>query len=232
MVEVRDLTKYYSDVRIINRLYFTIPQNSVSGIIGPNGAGKSTLIKIISGFENQTSGDVLINNKIVNDFDDKKKYISYMPEFMLLYPDYFVKEFLDFFHKQINYKDDELMDFLGLKSVFDKKISHLSKGWHQRLKLYTSLAMNRDIIILDEPFDGFDPLQMNDILKIFDLKKDKTFILSIHQLSQAQKICDYFVLLDNGNLISYGSIEELKEKFNCSSDLLEDIFIKALKKDG
>jgi len=226
MIKVVDVSKEYSGISVLNKINLIIPDKKISGIIGPNGAGKSTLIKIISGFETQDSGEIYFNNIKVNEFYEKKNFVSYMPEHMLLYPDFFVKEFLDYFHKVMRFSNDELIGMLNLKNVFNKRIKHLSKGWHQRLKLYTALSNEKPYVILDEPFEGFDPIQMNDIMKLFNLKR--TFILSIHQLAQAQKICDYFILLDNGRLIASGSMEEMREKFSCKSDSLEDIFIKAL----
>ncbi len=226
MIKVVGVSKEYSGVSVLNKIDLIIPDKKISGIIGPNGAGKSTLIKIISGFETQDSGEIFFNNLKVDEFYEKKRYISYMPEYMILYPDLYVKEFIYYFHNVMRFSNDKLIKMLNLKNVFNKRIKHLSKGWHQRLKLYTALSNEKPYVILDEPFEGFDPIQMNDIMKLFDV--EKTFILSIHQLSQAQKICDYFILLDNGILIASGGMEELKNRFSCESDSLEDIFIKAL----
>jgi ABC-2 type transport system ATP-binding protein len=232
MIKTEDITKKYLRNKVLDNISVSIPDKTIAGIIGPNGAGKTTFLKIISGFEFPDSGIIYIDNKKVKKHSIIKRYLSYMPENMTLYPDYFVDEFLDFFHSAINHTDKELLDSLSLKSIFHKKIKHLSKGWHQRLKLYTALANKKPIIILDEPFDGFDPLQMRDIIKIFKSQnsKGRSFILSIHQLSDAQKICDYFILLDAGIKIAEGSIDSLSEKFSCKSKSLEDIFLKALDK--
>ncbi len=232
MIKTENITKRYLKNKVLDDISISIPDKTITGIIGPNGAGKSTLLKIISGFEFPDSGTIYINNNKVNKHSMIKKHLSYMPENMSLYPDYFVDEFLDFFHSAINYMDEKLMDSLSLKKIFYKKIKHLSKGWHQRLKLYTALANEKPVIILDEPFDGFDPLQMRDIIKIFKSQNSegKSFILSIHQLSDAQKICDYFILLDTGVKIAEGSIDSLSEKFSCKSKSLENIFLEALGK--
>ena len=155
-----------------------------------------------------------------------------MPEYMSIYPEYFVDEFLSFYHLSVNFKDEELMEMLSLKAIFNKKIKHLSKGWHQRLKLYTALCNDKAIIILDEPFDGFDPLQLRDIINIFKSQNDKgrSFIMSIHQLTYAQKICDYFVLLNDGQMIAKGRFDKLEAQFQCNNNSLEEIFLKALEK--
>ena len=105
----------------------------------------------------------------------------------------------------------------------------MSKGWHQRLKLYTALCNNKRIVILDEPFEGFDPLQMVKIIKVIKSQnsKGRSFILSIHQLSYAQKICNYFLFLDEGILIAEGSKDDLVTRY--STESLEEIFLKVLQ---
>jgi len=230
LIKLKNISKSYLKSRVLDGISLNIPKNSITGIIGPNGAGKSTLIRIITGFEFPDSGSVNIFNELVKDFNDRKKYLSYMPETITLYPQYTVSGFLNFYHSASGLKDDQLLSALSLKKIYKKKIGHLSKGWHQRLKLYTSLCNEKPIVILDEPFDGFDPLQLNEIIKLFGIQraKGRSFILSIHQLSDAQKICDYFVLLDEGKLLAEGSLEALGERFQSGSRSLEDIFSKAL----
>ncbi len=230
MIEVNKIDKRYGKIKVLDDISFHINKNSITGIIGPNGAGKSTLIKIIAGFEFPDNGIISIKGERIEKFSQNKKYLSYMPENMMLYPDYFVEEFLILFHSIMNFKDEELLKKLSLEKVFNKKIGHLSKGWHQRLKLYIALSNNKPIVLLDEPFDGFDPLQMREIIKIFKSQNviGRTFILSIHQLADAQKICDYFIFLDAGKKIAEGSIESLHKRYNCKSKSLEEIFLRAI----
>ena len=230
MINIQNVSKYYSKKTVLDNINFTIPQSSITGIIGPNGARKSTLIKIITGFEFADSGFVSISGDKMTNFNKIKNKISYMPENMTLYTSYFVDEFLHFYHSAVNHKDENLLISLSLKSVFNKKIKHLSKGWHQRLKLYTALCNNKDIVILDEPFEGFDPLQMREIAEIIRLQNEngRVFVLSIHQLSYAQKICDYFIFLNKGKLIDKGSLDYLSEKYFVADGNLEEILIKAI----
>ncbi len=232
MIALKNISKTYSKNKVLNCISLTIPEKSITGIIGPNGAGKSTLIRIITGFEFPDTGAVYINKNEMHDFYQRKKYISYMPENMSVYPEYFVDEFLSFYHSSINLKNDGLLKMLSLKTVFNKKIKHLSKGWHQRLKLYTALCNPKPVVVLDEPFDGFDPLQMKEIIRMFKSQNSdgRSFILSIHQLTDAQKICDYFVLLDEGYIIAQGTLDMLGNRFSSDTKSLEDIFLKALEK--
>ena len=232
MIELKDISKSYSKNRALDKISLSIPEGLVTGIIGPNGAGKSTLIKILAGFEFPDEGEVRIFKKRVQNFDQRKQYLSYMPETMQIYPEYFVDEFLDFYHGAVSLRDDGLIAALSLKKVYKKKIGFLSKGWHQRLKLYITLCNTKPVAILDEPFDGFDPLQLKEIINIFRTRRSegRSFILSIHQLNDAQKICDYFILLDEGRKIGEGTLKDLGERFLCNSGSLEDIFLKALER--
>ncbi len=232
MIKLNNISKSYSDNIVLKDISINIPDKAITGIIGPNGAGKSTLLKIISGFEFQDSGDVHIYDTKMENFHQRKNHIFYMPENMSIYPEYFVNDFLSFYHSCMHSKDDNLFTILSLKTVLNKKIKHLSKGWHQRLKLYTVLCNKSPIIILDEPFDGFDPLQMKDIINLFKSQNSqgRSFILSIHQLSEAQKICDYFILIDQGTIVAEGTFNELNDYCLCRTNSLEEIFLKALEK--
>ena len=215
---------------ILKDINFSTPKDSITGIIGPNGAGKSTLIKILTGFEFSDSGTIYIDGQKIEKFGQIKNRISYMPENMTLYPDYFVDEFIDFYEKAIDYRDEKLLITLGLKNVFDKKIKYLSKGWHQRVKLYTALCNKKDIVILDEPFEGFDPLQMREIKNIIFSQNgnNRQFILSIHQLSYAKKICNYFIFLNQGRLVAQGSLAYLSAKYQVKNQDLEEILLRSI----
>jgi len=230
MIELKNICKTYGNTKVLDNIAFNIPENLVTGVIGPNGAGKSTLLKIIAGFEFETSGEVLFNNKVLKNFDMKRELISYMPEQISLYPDYYVKEYVDFYNKVLKNTNNDLINLLSLPKVYCKKICELSKGWHQRLKLYSVLANKKPFVVLDEPFDGFDLLQMKEIIELFRLEKEKgkTFILSIHSLADAEKICNNFVLLDCGQVILEGRKEFLTENFKCNPFNLEEILLKVL----
>lgn len=226
ILEIFELTKKYKQNTVLENINFKIPQNSITGIIGPNGAGKSTVLKLITGFETITSGKILYKNQEITNLNDKMKIFSYMPENMKLYPDYTIEELLCFYKKTTENFSEEIFKNLGLFKIKRKKIKNLSKGYKQRLKLFFAISNNKEIILLDEPFDGFDPIQLLEILKLIK-KINKTFIVSIHQLYDAEKICDYFVLLNDKKVIAEGNLESLRKKFNVNGHL-EDIFIKAL----
>ena len=234
MIEIRNVSKSYGDVKVLDSISAVLPQNCISCVIGPNGAGKSTLIRIITGFECPDSGEVYLSGQKVESFHIAKSLLSYMPEKMTLYPDYRVEEFLKVYFEITGEHDVNVFEKLGLSEVVSKKIKNLSKGWHQRLKLYLALSLKRPFIILDKPFEGFDPLKMREIGSVLKKLngKERTFLLSVHQLSYAEKICDWFLLLSRGKVVATGSLEELAEKYTDGITDLEEIFIKAVKNEG
>lgn len=231
MIQIKNLTKYYSRFKALDNINLAIPADLITGVIGPNGAGKSTLIRILTGFEVPDSGEIYFENKLLSSFYLRRSLISYMPEQMDIYPDYYVKEFIRFIHQASGYRDDELLDILGLLSVRNKKNKELSKGYRQRLKLYCALCNKKNIVVLDEPFDSFDPIQMIDILSIIkkEKKEGRRFIISIHQLADAEKICEHYILLNEGKLVEQGTMTELMEKYGKENDTLEKIFLKVLR---
>lgn len=231
MLKVSEITKTYNGTHALANVTFTVPANSITGIIGPNGAGKSTILKIIAGFEHPDSGAMLFRETPISAFDDIKRLVSFMPEQLEIYPNYQVNEFLDFLHETVGRADDRLLDVLNLRSVRRKKIGHLSKGYRQRIKLYFSMCNDKKIVILDEPFDGFDPIQLQDILDMLraEHRKGRTFIISIHQLHDAEKICDYYILLKEGKLVAEGNMESLTGRFGLKKpSSLEQVFMEAL----
>ncbi len=234
MIEIRNVSKSYSDVKVLDDISTIIPQKCISCVIGPNGAGKSTLIRIITGFEYPDSGEVFLFGEKIKSFHMAKSLLSYMPEKMTLYPNYRVKEFLKLYFEITGERDDYVFEQLGLPEIVSKKIKNLSKGWHQRLKLYLALSLKRPFVILDEPFEGFDPLKMREIGEVLKElnKRGRSFLLSVHQLSYAEKICDYFLLLSKGRVIASGTLTQLTEKYQDDKADLEEIFIEAVSNEG
>ncbi len=231
MLRLVNVSKVYQHSLVLRDVEFEIPERAIAGVIGPNGAGKSTLLKIITGFESADKGKVYLGKEEISSFADRMRVFSYMPEHVEIYPDYYVRDFIKFIQHATRYVNDALVGWLNLDAVCNKKIKHLSKGYKQRLKLFTALSNNKPILVLDEPFDGFDPIQLLDILELIkqENRKDRTFLLSIHQLNDAEKICNYYVLLNNGKVLAKGTLEALRKKFGDSTSTLEQIFIAALK---
>ena len=231
MLQVKEIQKYYNRIAVLSNIHFDIHSGSITGIIGPNGAGKSTLLKILTGFEKADTGTISYKGKILESQKQKVSIFSYMPEHLDIYPDFSVNEYIQFIEGTTGCITPKLSATLKLNKVRNKKIKNISKGYRQRLKLFTALANSKSIAVLDEPFDGFDPIQLREILTLIKSEKDngRTFILSIHQMSDAEKICDNFILLNEGRIVAAGTLKQLSEQFETETDSLEEIFVKALQ---
>ena len=231
MLTISNISKRYFRTVALNKVGFKVSENSITGIIGPNGAGKSTLLEIISGFQNPDAGEIYFNDQPLRLFKEKRKILSYMPERLEIYPDYYVDEFIRFINAVTGHTDPDLIEVLNLGKVKNKKVRYLSKGYHQRLKLFFALSNTKDLLVLDEPFDGFDPIQLLEILGFIrsENSRGRTFILSIHQLHDAEKICDHYVLLNEGKVVTEGSMRKLRQRFGEEGSSLEQIFMRAIR---
>lgn len=220
MIEVRNLVKKYGDQTAVDNLNFTIEKGKIYGFLGPNGAGKSTTMNMMTGYIASTSGDILINGKnILDDADEAKKYIGYLPEMPPLYFDMTVLEYLSFVAelKKVPKKDresmlDEVMDLVKITDVSHRLIKNLSKGYRQRVGLAQAIMGYPEIIILDEPTVGLDPKQIIEIRELIKKLGEKhTVILSSHILSEVSAVCDYVMIISHGRLVASDTPENLRK---------------------
>lgn len=220
MIEVRNLVKKYGSHMAVNHLNFTIEKGKIYGFLGPNGAGKSTTMNMITGYIASTEGEILIDgHNILEEPEEAKKKIGYLPEIPPLYVDMTVSEYLKFVaelksipkEKRIG-NINEVMSTTKLQSVKDRLIKNLSKGYRQRVGLAQALLGYPEIIILDEPTVGLDPKQ---IIEIRDLIKSlgnkHTVILSSHILSEVSAVCDHVLIIDKGKLVASDTPENLSK---------------------
>lgn len=218
MIEVKNLTKRYGNHMAVDHLSFQIQEGQIYGFLGPNGAGKSTTMNMITGYIASTEGTVMINgHDILEEPEEAKKSIGYLPEQPPLYFDMTVLEYLKFAaqlkkieksrQKDLIY---EAMDMVQITDMKDRLIKNLSKGYKQRVGLAQALLGNPETIILDEPTVGLDPKQ---IIEIRDLIKSlgerHTVILSSHILSEVSAICDYVMIISHGKLVASDTPENL-----------------------
>ncbi|MCK4921664.1 MAG: ATP-binding cassette domain-containing protein [Bacteroidales bacterium] len=223
-IKVRSLTKIYGTQKAVNNISFEIQKGEIVGFIGPNGAGKSTTMKILTGFLPPDSGEAFINMLNVRDYNLKiKSLLGYLPENNPLYPEMYVREYLEYVLKiymgsfqtdEIIKKYlsvDEVIELTGLVSEQHKKIGALSKGYRQRVGLAQAINHNPDILILDEPTSGLDPGQIIEIRNlILSLGKDKTILLSTHLMQEVKAICNRVIMINKGEIIADGSAEEIR----------------------
>lgn len=218
MIKLEKVTKKYGDTVAVSDINFEIKQGEIVGILGPNGAGKTTTLRIISGYLPPTEGKVLIQGiDMMENPLEAKRHLGYMPENVPLYLDLEVKEYLVFFAKllgapkdKLNSHVDKILEKTHLVEVQKKLIGTLSKGYRQRVGLAQALLGGPDILILDEPTIGLDPIQIIEIRNLIkDLAKEQTVLLSSHILPEVDATCTRILIINNGKIVADGKTEEL-----------------------
>jgi ABC-2 type transport system ATP-binding protein len=222
MIEVEYLTKKYGDLTAVKDLNFRVERGKIWGLLGPNAAGKTTTMRIITGYLPATEGKAT-----VADFDvfkrpnEAKRITGYLPENVPLYPEMTVESFLSFVAelKQIPSSQrknavDRSINTAGLKSVRRRLIKNISRGFKQRAGIAQALIHDPQILILDEPTIGLDPAQIKEIRDLIkSLKGDRTILLSTHILAEVTQTCDGVVIINEGQLMASGSLEDLTASY-------------------
>ena len=233
-VSVKGLTKNYGAQIAVNNISFDAHPGSVLGFLGPNGAGKSTTMRMLTGYLPNATGKLEICGfDMESQALEAKKHIGYLPENNPLYPEMYVKEFLDFvadIHHIRNKKAriEEVISLTGLGSEQHKKIAQLSKGYKQRVGLAQAILHDPQVLILDEPTSGLDPNQLIEIRSLIkELGKTKTVILSTHIMQEVEAICDRVIIINKGQIVADDLLADLIAKHN--EKTLEPIFVKLTK---
>lgn len=234
MIEVKNITKRYGKAVAVENISFTIEDGEIVGLLGPNGAGKSTTMNILTGFLEQTEGEVIIDGfDTLKKPKKAKKEIGYMPEGVPLYTDLTVKEFVTYMAeiKQVEKKSrkekvEKIIKQTGLKDVEKKLIKNLSRGYKQRVSMAGALVGEPKILILDEPTVGLDPKQITEIRNLIkELGKTHTIILSSHILSEVSQICNKVIIINKGKIVAVDTPQNLENKVNnnnCIYVMVED----------
>lgn len=221
MIEVENLVKRYGTHTAVNGLSFRVEQGQIYGFLGPNGAGKSTTMNIITGYIASTEGSVKINgHDILEEPQEARKCIGYLPEQPPLYFDMTVLEYMEFVAdlkkipgSQRSMMIDEIMQMTKIRDMKNRLIKNLSKGYRQRVGLAQAIMGYPEIIILDEPTVGLDPKQIIEIRELIKgLAKKHTVILSSHILSEVSAVCDYVMIIAKGELVASDTPENLTKK--------------------
>lgn len=217
MVEVKNLTKYYGNIKAVDDISFTVETGEVLGFLGPNGAGKSTTMNMITGYLSSTSGTVTIDgSEILDDPKKAKSKIGYLPEIPPLYIEMTVRKYLEFMFdlKKVKLPKkehiQEVMRLVHISEQSERIIKHLSKGYRQRVGFAQALLGNPPVIILDEPTVGLDPKQIIEIRNLIkSLGKKHTVIFSSHVLSEVSEICDRIIVISEGRIAADAKTDEL-----------------------
>ncbi len=209
-ISVKNISKFYGNQKALDDISFEVGLGQVVGFLGLNGAGKSTMMKILTCFIPQTSGTASVCGFDVNEASiEVRKRIGYLPEHNPLYPEMYVKEYLEFIagiyqlkgnvNKQIN----EMISITGLQLEQKKKIGSLSKGYRQRVGLAQALIHQPEVLILDEPTSGLDPNQLTEIRALIkSIGKERTVLLSTHIMQEVEAICDRVIIINKGKIVT------------------------------
>ena len=221
MIQVEGLRKLYGPFEALKGISFTVGRSEIVGFLGPNGAGKTTTMKILTGYISATSGRYRVAGH--DGFEDSlsvRKNIGYLPENAPLYPDMGVVDYLKFVCEirripkgERKARIHKMVELCGLTSMIAKDIGQLSKGYRQRVGLAQAMIHEPPILILDEPTSGLDPNQIVEIRKLIkDLGKDRTIILSTHNLPEVQMTCSRMIIISNGKKVADGTAAELERQ--------------------
>ena len=217
LLNIKNISKSYVGHKALDDISIDIKKSSIFGLLGPNGAGKTSLIRIVNQIINQDQGEILLNgNKIT--YDDVRK-IGYMPEERGLYKKMKVGDFLLFMGKLKGLNRNQCIDssrdwfnHLEVSNWWKKNIEDLSKGMSQKVQFISTVLHNPDLIILDEPFSGFDPINANLVKKnLLRLKEEgKTIIFSTHRMESVDELCDHLAMINKSRKILDGNIDLIK----------------------
>ncbi len=230
LIEVKNLSKNYGPVPAVKDISFTVKKGAIYGFLGPNGAGKSTTLNMICGCLATTQGSVSVcGHDIIDEPIEAKGCIGYLPEIPPLYTDMTPFEYLEFVGLAKGLRKNELYDELeyvmektGIADVADRLIKNLSKGYRQRVGIAQALVGDPEIIILDEPTVGLDPIQISEIRNLItELGEDHIVILSSHILQEIEAVCTHVIMISKGKIVADESLEALT-----ANETLEEAFIR------
>jgi len=229
LMQVAGLSKRYGDQRALTDISFAVNAGEVVGLIGPNGAGKTTLLETIAGVLPADGGHVLWRGTALA-LPQRRQFMFYLPDGLRPWEDQYATRVIAFFMAAYGRPQSfvaETVAALGLAPVLRKRVLALSKGYGRRLMLALALLTPHPLLLMDEPFDGFDLKQTREIMGVLRgvAAGGRTLVLAIHQLIDAERVCDRFALLADGRLRGVGTLDELRTRSGKTSAGLEDVFL-------
>lgn len=231
MLEVKKIVKKFDKNIAVNDISFIVEEGRIFGLLGRNGSGKSTIFRTILNIFKPDSGEVLYNGKKINHAITDK--IGYLPEEGSLIPSYTVLEQFIYYGILKSMSEDEVkkqavywLERFNILDYANRKIKELSKGNRQKIQFIIAVLHNPDLLILDEPFSGLDPVSVEEFKKMVleQKEKGKVIIFSSHRMEHVEQLCDDILLMDKGKEILKGNLKEIKAKYGNKE--LNDIFIK------
>ena len=229
MLRIEKLTKNYGSFPALRELSLEIPAGALHGFVGPNGAGKTTTMRILATLMKPTSGTAYVDGTdVVKDGQKARKLVGYMPDFFGVYDNLKCWEYLDFYARcyrigltERKRMTRQLLELVQLQEKENEYVEALSRGMKQRLCLARSLIHDPKLLILDEPASGMDPRARADMKGILRTLREmgKTVLISSHILPELAEMCDSLTILDHGELVFSGGVEELSDKMNGNAPL-------------
>lgn len=222
-IEVCRLCRYFGRLKAVQQVSFKTYPGQVMGFIGPNGAGKTTTMRILATLDTPTRGDAFVCGHSVVDYPDRvRRVLGFMPDAFGRYANMNVVEYLDFFARAYGFRGQARRDavervlvFTELRKLADKPINTLSKGMAQRLGLGRTLIHDPQVLILDEPAAGLDPrarVELRELIQLLATEMKKTVLISSHILTELGEICDSAVIIEAGEILAHGTIDEIQQQ--------------------
>jgi ABC-2 type transport system ATP-binding protein len=229
VIDVRHISRRFGKLVALKDVSFSVQPGEILGLVGPNGAGKTTLLEIVSGLQPAESGAVLYRDTPLLPVE-RKRTMFYVPEATTPYPAEPVGSVLGLFARLFTSEQERLVsiiDDLRLDPVMETRVGDLSKGYRRRLLIALGLLTPQPLFIMDEPFDGLDLRQTRDVIGVLrqTANEGRTLLLSIHQLVDAERVCDRFVLLSGGTVRGEGTLEVLRGLARVGEVGLEEVFL-------
>jgi ABC-2 type transport system ATP-binding protein len=228
VVDVHRVTKYFADKPAVKELSFSVNQGEIFGLIGPNGAGKTTTLRMMMDIIKPDSGEISILGQRLS--ESIKSHLGYLPEERGLYRKLKVIDSILYLaslkgldSRAAGEKADLLLKQTGMLAAKNKKIEELSKGMGQIIQFIVTIVHGPELIVLDEPFSGLDPLN-TELLKnmVLDLRSQgQSIILSTHQMNQVEELCDRILMISQGQSVLYGVLREIKARYRSNSVILD-----------
>jgi len=241
LLQVNGLSGGYTKKLVLNDISFNINAGELVGLIGLNGAGKSTTIKHIIGTMEQKKGEILINGKsLKGDVEQYRKQFSYVPETPVLYDELTLDEHLKLTamaynipEKEFQSRKKQLLKEFKMEKRLNWFPAHFSKGMKQKVMIMCAFLVEPSLYIVDEPFVGLDPLGIQSLLHLMHSMKESGagILMSTHILATAEKYCDSFIILHNGQIRAKGTLDDLRREFAMPNASLDDLYIELTKEE-
>ena len=240
MLEVKKLSGGYANIPVLKDVSFQVADGELVGLIGLNGAGKSTTIKEIIGLLTPYQGQILIDGQTIQDRAEAyRKKIGFIPETPSLYEELTLKEHLEVVALAYDLdwdaafeRADKLLKLFRLEEKLDWFPVHFSKGMKQKVMIICAFMVQPSLLIVDEPFLGLDPVAIQDLIDLLEEEKKRgtSILMSTHVLDSAEKMCDRFVILHQGQVLADGNLDQLRQTFGQADASLNDIYLTLTQK--